>query len=89
MNRSPMPLITVDMIRDDEAFQAALQRYAHANGSSGAIAAAALRALQPVFTAHNKRVTELLEANNRYLNEARCARDELKALKERVLGYRE
>lgn len=65
------PLITVDMIRDDEAFQAALQRYAHANGSSGAIAAAALRALQPVFTAHNKRVTELLEANNRYLQQAR------------------
>lgn len=84
-----MPLITVDIIRSDEAFQAALQRYAHANGSSDGVAAAALRALQPVFTAHNKRVTELLETNNRYLNEARCARDDLKSLKERILGYRE
>lgn len=66
-----MPLITVDIIRSDEAFQAALQRYAHANGSSDGVAAAALRALQPVFTAHNKRVTELLETNNQYLQEAR------------------
>lgn len=84
-----MPVIDIDMIRNDEAFQAALGRYVHANGSSDAIAAAALRAMQPVITAHNKRVTELLEANNRYLNEARCARDELKAVKERILGYRD
>lgn len=66
-----MPVITTDLIRSDEEFQAALQRYAHANGSSDAIAAAALRALQPVFTAHNKRITELLGANNRYLQDAR------------------
>ncbi|TIN76725.1 hypothetical protein [Mesorhizobium sp.] len=39
--------------------------------------------------AAEKRVQELLEANNRYLNEARAARDELKALKERILGYRD
>ncbi|GAA2887730.1 hypothetical protein GCM10010837_47010 [Aminobacter niigataensis] len=66
-----MPVISTDMIRDDEAFQAALQRYAHANGSSDGVAAAVLAALQPVFTAHNKRVIDLIEANNRYLQEAR------------------
>ena len=66
-----MAVITIDLIRNDEAFQAALGRYVHANGSSDAIAAAALRALQPVFTAHNKRVSDLLEANNRYLQDAR------------------
>ena len=31
---------------------------------------------------HTKRINELLEANNRYLEEARAARRELKAIKE-------
>jgi hypothetical protein len=39
--------------------------------------------------AANRRIAELLEANNRYLNEARDARAELKALRERILGYRD
>ncbi|AMS41223.1 hypothetical protein [Aminobacter aminovorans] len=66
-----MSVITPYLIRDDEEFQLALTRYHHFSGSSDAVAAAALRAMQPVFTAHNKRVTDLIEANNRYLQEAR------------------
>lgn len=40
------------------------------------------------LAAQRRRITELLEANNRYLTEARAARAELKTLKERILGYR-
>lgn len=36
-----------DRITNDEAFQAACQRYAHGNGSSAAIAAAALAVMVP------------------------------------------
>lgn len=52
------------------------------------VAADLLNDMEDRNTRHNKRVNELLEANNRYLNEARAARDELNALKERILGYR-
>ncbi len=57
--------------RDDSDFQAALQRYAHAGGSSDAVAAAAMRALQPALTASARRVKDLLEANNSYLQDGR------------------
>lgn len=53
------------------------------------VAADLLNDMDDRITRHNARVRDLLEANNRYLNEARTARDELKALKERILGYRD
>lgn len=52
-------------------------------------AAELLNAAERQATEHNRRLNDLIEANNRYLNEARAARDELKALKERILGYRD
>lgn len=52
-------------------------------------AAELLNAAEQQATVFNRRINDLIEANNRYLNEARAARDELKALKERILGYRD
>jgi len=49
--RTPAPwelealAVALDCVTNDEQFQAALQRYAHGNGSSGAIARAAITAI--------------------------------------------
>lgn len=43
-----------DDVTSDEGFQAALQRYHHGNGSSRAVAAAAIRALQSAEVAAAK-----------------------------------
>lgn len=37
---------------------------------------------------HNRRVNDLIEANNRYLNEARCARDEKRGVERELVLLR-
>jgi hypothetical protein len=51
-------------------------------------AADLLNAAERQATAYNRRLNDLLEANNRYLNEARAARDEIRALEKMLAAIR-
>jgi hypothetical protein len=51
-------------------------------------AAEILNAAERQAAAFNRRLNDLLEANNRYLNEARAARDEIRALEKMLAAIR-